>query len=332
MLEDFTARILLTPLVALLGLFFALLFNGIDRRLAARMQARIGPPIRQPFIDLKKLLMKENIVPDTAVKWVFNLMPVIALTASLLLLLYIPLFGLPPLFSPYSDIILIMYVLLIPALALVLGGFSSGSPYASIGAQRETVLMMSYEFALAVVAVSIAWIFSVFAPGSNGFSLAVVSTTPVWALVGPIGWLGLLLLFVSLLMVMPAELGRIPADIAEAKTEIADGILVEYSGVNLALLHLAQFVRTFAFASIIVALFLPWNLSDFAAMNGITALTANALFFLLKAFIVMFVGAIFISVAVARFKVDQAARAYWGPVVSIALLGLALVAFEMVVA
>lgn len=332
MFEGIITKALLVPVVTLLGLFFALLFNGIDRRLAARMQARIGPPVRQPFIDLKKLLMKENIVPDTAVKWVFSLMPVIALTASLLLLLYVPLFGLPPLFSGYGDIILVMYVLLIPALALVLGGFASGSPYASIGAQRETVLMMSYEFALAVVAVSIAWIFSVFAPGSNGFSLAVVSSVPVWSLVGPIGWLGLLLLLVSLVMVMPAELGRIPADIAEAKTEIADGIFVEYSGTNLALLYLAQFVRTFAFASIIVALFFPWNLSDFAALSGLTALTANALFFLVKAFIVMFFGAIFISVAVARFKVDQAARAYWGPVVSIALLGLALVAFEMVVA
>ncbi len=332
MLEGFILRLLLVPVVALLGIFFALLFNGIDRRLAARMQARIGPPIRQPFIDLKKLLMKENIVPDTAIKWVFNLMPVVALTASLLLLLYIPVFGLPPLFSAYGDIILVMYILLIPALAMVLGGFASGSPYASIGAQRETVLMMSYEFALAVVAVSIAWVFSVFAPGTNGFSLAVISSSPVWLLVGPVGWLGLLLLLVSLVMVMPAEVGRIPADIAEAKTEIADGIFVEYSGTNLALLYLSQFVRTFAFASIIVALFLPWNLSDFTALTGAVALVGNALFFLVKVFAVMFAGAIFVSVAVARFKVDQAARAYWGPVVSIALLGLALIAFEMVIA
>jgi len=79
-------------------------------------------------------------------------------------------------------------------------------------------------------------------------------------------------------------------------------------------------------------LFLPWNLSNFVPLSGTAMLAGNALFFLVKAFLVTFFGAIFVSVAVARFRIDQVARAYWGPVVMIAMLGLALVAFEMVVA
>lgn len=331
MLAEIVSKIVLVPLWALMGIFFALVFNGIDRRLSAKMQARIGPPVRQPFIDLKKLLLKENIVPDSAIKWFFNAMPVLALLGSLLLLLYVPLFGFSPLLEGAGDLILVMYILLIPSLALMLGGFASSSPYASIGAQREAVLVISYEFALAVVAVSIAWIYSIALPGINGFSLAVISTNPVWSFLDLIGCIGLILLLVALLMVMPAELGRIPADIAEAKTEIADGILTEYSGVNLALFYLAQFVRTFAFSALVVSLFFPWNLSAFISLSGLVKIVGNAMFFLLKTFLVMFLGAIFISVAVARFKIDQAARAYWGPVVLVSLLGLSLIAFELVI-
>ncbi len=323
--------LLLAPVSVLGGLFFALLFSGLDRRIAAKMQARIGPPVRQPFIDLKKLLLKENVVPSSAVKWVFSLMPVVALSSSLLLLLYIPLFGFGPALGEFGDSVLVLYLLLVPSLALVLGGFASGSPYAGIGAQREAVLMMGYEFALAIVIVSIAWLFSLSMPGANGFSFAVISSAPVWGLAGPVGSIGLLLLFVSLLAVMPAELGRIPADAPEAKTEIADGILTEYSGKNLAMFYLAQFTRSFAFASIIVAIFLPWSLSEFVSLGGIALPLGNALFFALKAFIITFAGAIFVSAAVARFKIDQAARAYLGPVALIALLGLLLLVLERVV-
>ena len=130
-------------IIILLALFFALLFNGIERKLIARMQARIGPPIIQPFIDVKKLFIKENIVPDNAIPWIFNSMPLIALASSLLVLLYIPFGGMPALLQNYGDIILVVYIMLIPSLALAIGAFASGSPYASIGAQREVVIMLS---------------------------------------------------------------------------------------------------------------------------------------------------------------------------------------------
>ncbi len=324
-LIEVLALLLLVPAFCIAALFLGLLFRGIDRKLAAKMQARVGPPIRQPFIDLKKLLMKENIVPETAVGWVFNSMPAIALAASLLLIMYIPFGGMLPLLEGYGDLILVLYLLMIPALALAIGGFSSGSPYANVGAQREMVLMMSYEFALSIVIVSIAWLVSVSGIALNPFLLSTLAVVPVWSLVSGIGAIGLLLLLLALMLVMPASLGRIPADIAEAKTEIADGILTEYSGRNLALFYLAQDVRTIAFSALVVALFLPWNLSQLTALTGNFALLGNLAFFLVKIFIVMFFGSVFVHIAVARFKVNQAAKAYWGPIMLIALAGMALV-------
>ncbi|MCX6802840.1 MAG: NADH-quinone oxidoreductase subunit H [Candidatus Diapherotrites archaeon] len=322
------ASLLLVPIFVVVGIFLGLLFRGIDRKLGARMQARVGPPVRQPFIDLRKLLMKENMVPRHAIGWVFNSAPVIALVSALLLLLYLPLFGFAPLLEGYGDLILIMYLLMVPAIALAIGGFSSGSTYASVGAQRELVLMMSYEFALAVVTVTIAFIVSLANPLLNAFSLATLAALPVWELAGPIGAIGLVLLLLALMLVMPAELGRIPGDIAEAKTEIADGVLVEYSGRNLALFNLAQDVRTIAFAALVVAFFFPYNIAPhFITLEGSAGMIANAAFFLIKLFIVVFAGSIFVHVAVARFRVDQAAKTYWGPVLGIALVGMALAIF-----
>jgi len=76
--------------IAIFTIIFGLLYKGIDRKLAAHMQARVGPPIRQPFWDVIKLFSKENIVPEQAVGWLFNLAPVIALASSITIMLYLP--------------------------------------------------------------------------------------------------------------------------------------------------------------------------------------------------------------------------------------------------
>ncbi|MCD6478760.1 MAG: NADH-quinone oxidoreductase subunit H [Candidatus Diapherotrites archaeon] len=316
-------------LLICVALFIALVFNGIERKLIARMQARIGPPIIQPFIDIKKLFMKENIVPDSAIPWLFNSMPAVALASSLIVLLYIPFAGMPALLQNYGDLILVLYVLLLPSLALAIGAFASGSSFAGIGAQREVVLMMSYEFVLSVVAISLAWLFSLCCPQANAFAFSTITSKPAWLLVGGAGFLGLILLFISSLAVMPAKAGKLPADIGEAKTEIAEGVLVEYSGRNLALLYMAQAVRVLAFASLIVALFLPWNLSSLIAIPEQLSMLADFLFFLVKVFMVMFASSIFVSAVTARLKVDQAARFYIIVVFLLSLLGLLLIGIDI---
>jgi formate hydrogenlyase subunit 4 len=322
-------KILLVPVVAVLGIVLGLLYKGIDRVLAARMQARVGPPVTQPFRDVKKLLIKENIVPRHAVKWLFNLMPVIALSASIMILLYLPLGGMGPVLEGYGDMILVLYLLLIPSLALVLGGFASGSPYATVGSQREMVTMLSYEFPLAITIISLAWLLSVANPGLAVFSLAVISGNPAWILVGPVGLAGLVLLFIVLLFVMPGELGTAPFDVAEAETEIAGGLLVEYSGRNLALFYLANAVKTIVFGSIIIALFLPFGISGPLGMPGILGTLADCVFYLVKLFAVVFAGSIFIRVAVARLRITQVVKAYWAYSTLIALCGLLLIGIDI---
>jgi len=322
-------RIALVPLVAVLGMVLGLLYKGIDRKIAARMQARVGPPVTQPFRDVKKLMLKENIIPRNAVPWLFNLMPVLALAASMMLLLYLPIGGLGPVLEGYGDLILVLYLLLFPSLALVIGGFSSGSPYADVGAQREMVTIMSFEFPLAVAIISLTWLHALANPGMAVFSFSVIESSAAWGLVGPLGIAGLVLLFVVMMAVMPGELGRIPFDTAEADTELAGGVLAEYSGRNLALFYLADAVKTVAMASVVIALFIPSGISGILGIGGVAGTFADMLFFLAKLFILIFIGSTLVRVAMARLRITMVVKAYWGYSTFIALAGLALIAADV---
>jgi formate hydrogenlyase subunit 4 len=328
-MSELLYAMLLAPIVAVLGIILGLFFNGIDRVLAARMQARVGPPVTQPFRDIRKLLLKETIVPMHAVRWLFNAMPLLSLAAAITILLFIPLAGFPPILQGSGDLILLLYLLLFPSLALVIAGFSSASPYATIGAQREMVTMLSFELPLAIAAVSVAWLLSTALCGQAVFSLAVIAANPVWGLVGPFGFVGLAILFIAMLVVMPGELGSIPFDTAEAETEIAGGVLVEYSGRNLALFYLADAVKTIAFASIIIALFLPYEIAGWLGLSGIAAAFANALFFLLKLFAVVFVGRTFLRIAIPRLRITQVVKAFWGYATFAAMLALMLIIIDV---
>ena len=317
--------------IAFLGVVVGLFYKGLDRKLAARMQARVGPPIRQPFMDFFKLMIKENIVPQNAVPWIFNGAPIMALVSSITILLYLPVGNIPPLLSGYGDIILIVYLLTLPAIGMVVGGFASGSPYANVGAQREMVMMMSYELPLVTAVVALGWKLSQVYPQLNIFSLVVINANPIWGLVGPLGFMGAILLFITFAAVTPGELSKVPFDAPEAETELAGGILVEYSGRNLALFGLADAVKIIVMMSLTVALFFPYNISHLLALSGAFALIADVLFFLVKMFLVMFVEVTFIRVAVARLKIDQVSFAYWVPVAIIGLLGLTLIVLDTII-
>ncbi len=315
--------------VALLGAVFALLFRGIDRKLVAHMQGRIGPPIIQPFRDVRKLLIKETIVPDGAVSWLFNAAPIICLVVTIVLVLYIPVFGQRALLDGFGDSILILYLLIVPSLAFVAGGFASSSPYATVGAQREMVIMMSYEFSLALVIVAIAWRILPLTD-ADPFMLSTVAAYPIWKIVGPIGIVGAVILLFALLTVTPGEVSKVPFDIAEAETEIAGGILVEYSGRNLALFYLSDMLKAFVIVSLIVALFFPYNLSPVIGISAsIPAAIVDGLFFLVKVFVIMFVSVMLIRTAMARFKISQASYIYLIAMTLISLVGLILIGVDL---
>jgi len=319
--------------LALFGIVFGLLYKGIDRKISAHMQGRIGPPIIQPFRDVRKLFSKENIVPENAITWVFNLAPIAGLIAAITILLYLPIGGFDPIASGYGDLILILYLLIIPSLAMVIGGFSSGSPYATVGAQREMATMIAYEFPLAIIIITFAWILGNTGVGlglENVFSMAVITSYPIWSQVGILGFIGAIILLFTLVIVTPAELSKIPFDAPEAETEIAGGLFTEYSGRNLGLFYLADGVKTIVMASLVVALFFPWNLSSFLNMSAgtIPAMGVDIIFYLVKIFLVILFSVTLIRVAVARLKIDQIVYTYWVWITLLALVGLILIMWD----
>jgi formate hydrogenlyase subunit 4 len=149
---------------------------------------------------------------------------------------------------------------------LVIGGFASGSPYATVGAQREMATMIAYEFPLAVIIMTIAWKLSSSAAGGlgleNAFAISTIVANPVWNSVSIVGFIVFAFLLLALIIITPAELSKIPFDSPEAETEIGGGLLVEYSGRNLGMFYLMDSVKTVVMASIIVALFFPYNISN----------------------------------------------------------------------
>lgn len=299
-----------TIVLSMFGIVFGLVLAGIDRRIVARMQARVGPPLLQPFTDVRKLFAKQNIVPANAIPWLFHAMPILALASSVAVLLYLPFGSFAPVLGELGDMILILYLLIVPSLALVIGGFASGSPYATVGAQREMVSMIAYELPLAVAVIAIAW--RLMAAGvAEPFSMLTLMETPVWSVVGPLGILALLILLVMMAWVTPGELSKIPFDAPEAETELAGGILVEYSGKNLGLFSLAQAVKMVAMAAFGIILLLPWNISPVLGLSGVAAGTADFVFFLAKVLFVSVVSVTVVRTMMARFRITQVVGLYW---------------------
>lgn len=321
MIETYLKILVGAPVLAIASILIGLSFKGLDRKIHAQMQWRVGPPLLQPFYDTRKLLTKKNLVPENAIPWLFNLMPILALVSAIAVLFYIPIGDMEPILSGHGDLIVILYLLSIHPLAISIGGFASGSPYSSIGSQREIVMMMAYEFPLAITIATIAWATG----GQTAFSLATISSTPIWGIVGPIGVVGLVLLLAVLLIVAPAELAKVPFDIAEAEQELAGGSLAEYSGKNLAMFYLADAVKTIAFAAVIVSIFFPYQISTIIGITGLLATIANIIFFLLKISILMFVAVTFVRTAFARIKIDQFSSGFLGIVSAISLIGLIMV-------
>ncbi len=314
-----------------LGIFLGLFIRGIDRKFAAYFQSRVGPPLLQPFYDLEKLMIKQTIIPENSVSWIFRGAPVLALASTSVLLIYVVLpylyylHGSSGPFLTAGDLIVILYLLMIPAISLIAGGFASGSPYATVGAQREVVILMSVEVPLAIVVIAVAWKMSQAAGGAHPFSLLTVASNPIWTGMGPMGILGGGLLVLTLMAVVPAETGKVPFDQAEAETEIAEGLLAEYSGKYLALYGLADAVKSLAFTALFVVLFFPHGFTDLTGFRIVIAggdytFALDILLFIVKVIIVYTVAITAVRVAMARLKISQAAKLF---LITLSMLSIA---------
>ena len=290
------------------------LLVGIDRKLVARMQKRVGPPILQPFYDFFKLCGKATIVPAAASRTTFLIAPLVGLAALVVIQLFIPIHGFAA-FGGMADVIVILYLLLIPALSAILGAAASGSPYAGVGLSREMVTIIACELPLVLVLLAIAR--TVGNAMGTGLCFSMNAIAEYQAANGSlITKASMIPAAIAFAMVIPGETGSHPFDTAEAETEICEGMLAEYSGAPLAVFKASHAVKVLTLTSLFVALFFGGVGTGIVAVDGlivfVLCVIATALFISL------------VHAVTARLKIEQVFKYYWTVVSGLALVSLVL--------
>lgn len=281
----------------LIGIFNFLIFPGflfsaligliagwVDRKVTARIHYRVGPPWHQNFTDIVKLMGKEVIVPQK--KLLFLLSPVFVILSSALAAGIIGRGIISADNSFNVDLIIVLYLLSIPAISMIIAAAKSDSPLAVVGASREMRMVFAYElpFMLSIAAVVI--------KSSGSLQLGNILEYQIFSGSNIASLSGVLAFFVSILC-MQAKLGFVPFDASEAEQELAAGILVEYSGLPLAVYKLAKAVLLYTVPLFLIVLFMGKDLSP--------------LFISLK-YIGILVIMILIKNTNPRLRIDQAER------------------------
>ena len=289
-------------LTAIIGL----LASWIDRKVTARIQYRVGPPLLQPLIDIVKLLGKETLIPAGSSKITFLMAPVIGFASVILVSTLLWINNINPAKSFLGDLIVVLYLLVIPSISIIMGGFASRNPLASLGASREMKLVLSYElpFILAMLVTVI----------KSGFNFRLGEILAFQAQNGPFvrSWSGVLALIVAIIC-MQAKLALVPFDIPEAETEIIGGPLIEYSGSGLAIYKLMKNMLLFTLPFFLIIVFIGGLRFD-----GIHLLYGVLKYISLVALMTV------IRNTNPRVRIDQAVKFFWGPMTIIAIIAVVL--------
>ena len=281
----------------------------VERKVVGRFQDRLGPNrlgpfgLIQPFADIIKLLIKEDILPVGADKIVYNLAPVMALGTVLLLWAVIPLA--PTLIG--ADInVAVLYIVAVGAigsLAIIMAGWASNNKYALLGAFRTVAMIVSYEVPMVIVL-----LVPVIMARSMGL-MAIVEAQDVWFIfLAPAA--ALILLVTSI-----AELGRAPFDLVEAESEIVAGYNIEYSGMKFGLFYAGELLHAITLSAVISTVFLGGWRGPFVEQVPIL----GVLYLLIKAFLVYWV-IMWIRYSFPRLRIDQMMDFCWKFLTPLALV------------
>jgi len=276
-----------------------LLATWVDRKVTARLQYRVGPPWFQPFADVAKLLGKETMVPEGASRLVFLGAPLLGLAAVTFVGTMLWTLNVDRSASFVGDLIVLIYLLTLPSLAVIIGASASRNPLAALGASREMKLILAYELSFILAVFTVVLKTGTLLIGGIVNYQAVHGLT-ITSLSGAIA-------FLVALLVIQAKLGAVPFDIPEAEQELAGGAFIEYSGPALAVFRLTRAMLYFILPSLLVTLFL----------GGIDV------WFIVK-YIAVLTLVILIKNTNPRLRIDQAIRFFWGPVTVVAMIGFAL--------
>ena len=204
-------------LFIILAPFVGTIVLGLDRIITARMQGRVGPPLFQPLYDILKLFEKEKmVIHESQNFWIFGYLVFIIITGAL--------------FFGGSDILLVIFALTLAEVSLVLGAFSSGSPYAHVGAERELIQLMAIEPMIIIAAVGFYEVTNSF----NTLEIASYGSPLILVLPG---------IFIGFVYILTVKLRKSPFDIStshHAHQELVRGLNTEFAGPTLGMIELAH--------------------------------------------------------------------------------------------
>ena len=241
------------------------LLTGLVRKVKARLNARVGPPLSQPYRDLLRLLRKEVVLAPNA-SWLFRVSPYLIFTAVWLAAAIVPTFATGLLLSRTADLIALVALLGTARFLLALAGMDAGTSFGGIGASREMMIASLAEPAMLMVTFTVALVV-------RSTSLPQIAE---FLLTHDVGIrVSLLLGLISLVMVAIAENARIPVDNPATHLELTmvhEAMILEYSGRHLALIEAASMLKLLLYISLIASIFVPWGMAAEGAVGAALAI------------------------------------------------------------
>ena len=312
----------------LITLPFAGFATYLERKVAADLQARIGPNRVGPFgilqfiADGLKLIMKEDIIPDNVDKKLFIIAPMIVIAGSFAAFVIIPFAEKIIIADLNIGVLYLVAVGSFVALGIIMGGWSSNNKWSLLGGMRSAAQIISYEIPGALAALNVVLI-----TGSLSFGAIVKGQGPLnWFIFhNPFTFVSFFIFFISAL----AEVNRTPFDIPEAESEIIGGYHTEYSGMRFALFFMAEYADVFVICAISVTLFLGGWYPPFIPLDSISEPLRLLIQFgtVIAKVLLLFYVVMWLRWTLPRYRVDQLLAICWKfltPLSFAMLLGTAL--------
>ena len=292
----------------------------MERKVIAWAQSRLGPMrvgpygILQAIADPIKLILKEDITPARADKYVFTLAPILSLVPAIVVFAVVP-FGPDPLWHYLADVnvglLFVIAVTSIGVYGIILGGWASNSKYPLLASLRASAQLISYEIAVTMTLVSV-----ILTTGTLSLVGIVEAQREggLWfAFVQPVA---LVLVFIGGL----AETNRAPFDLPEAETELTGGFHTEYSGMRFSLFFLAEYANMIVISAVVVIMFFGGWLAPFPNVPALSflGLVPPWIWFIGKIFLFLYVF-IWIRATLPRYRYDQLMALGWKVLIPIAI-------------
>ncbi len=298
----------------------------LERKVIAWVQVRLGPMrvgpygALQPIADAVKLLLKEDITPARADKWVFTAAPIIALVPALVVFAVIP-------FGPEVEIfghkvtlyitdinVGLLYIVSVASIGVygfILAGWASNSKYPLLASLRASAQLISYEVAVTMTLVSV-----IVTAGSLSMVQIVEAQRSAGVWFGFIQPVAFVIFFIGGL----AETNRAPFDLPEAEQELTGGFHTEYSGMRFALFFLAEYANMIVVSSVATTLFLGGWLRPFPNVEALAFLGIIPawIWFFLKTFVFLYIF-LWVRATLPRYRYDQLMALGWKVLIPLAI-------------